>query len=445
VGYVNREVIRKDKVEIYQREGESPRWYAKLRIGRKITKRLSLGTTDRDEAERIALDQYQELEFKHGKGLSLSPKRFSKVAEDFLSHYEQQVDIKESVPSAKQMNLKKFSRNQLQKKSYIIQKYLIPFFESKSIQGITEHDIEDYVSNRLTYWITGKGAKIDSITYTRNGRKITRPKNAAEKSPPSYSTINKELTCLRAIFGFASKKRLISASEIPSIENITKPDGYDEEHETPSFTEQEMKKLLNAIGKKFQEQKNPKHKLAHRRLGLYIAIMASSGMRTSDAKNLKFTDCKVFKKGSKQYFSIFVGSKGKQRELVPLKECKNLIDRMKKYHQKNAKQFGWEYSDSMFMFSNENGVPIDSFTTALDRALKDCDLLFTNDGRKRSSRSFRSFYITSALLEGSMTMEQLAGNVGNSPDVIWQHYNRMKSNQIPEKFQFKSVMSGLFT
>ena len=131
--------------------------------------------------------------------------------------------------------------------------------------------------------------------------------------------------------------------------------------------------------------------------------------------------------------------------MVPLTECKNLVDKMKKYHQKNAKQFGWEYSDSMFVFSSEHGEPVKSFTTALNGILEECGLLYTNDGRKRSSRSFRSFYITSALLEGSMTIEQLAGNVGNSPDVIWQHYNRMKSNQIPEKFQFKSVMSGLFT
>lgn len=444
MAYINREVIRKDKVEIYQRSGESPRWYAKLRIGRKITKRPSLGTTDRDEAERIALDLYQELEFKHGKGLSLSPKRFSKVAADFLSHYQQKVEMRESLPANKQLNLKKYSRNQFEKKSVIINKFLIPFFGNKNIQDINDRDVADYIEHREAYWCTGDRAQEESVTYKRNGRTVKRPKRDAEKAPPSYTTINKDLTALRAIFTFAKEKRLLSQHEIPSIGNITKPDGYDDEHETPSFTDQEMKKLIGAISKKATFQQNPKHRLAHKRLAYYIAIMASSGMRTSDAKRITFNDCSVFKKGDSEYFLIDVGSKGKRRELVPLPQCRVFIEKLKNHHQKNAKEFGWEYSDDMYVFSNERGKRINSFAKALDGILAECGLLYTKDGRKRSSRSFRSFYITTALTQGNMTIEQLAGNVGNSPDVIWQHYNRMKSKHIPEKFQFNSIFHGLF-
>ena len=442
--YINRLVLRKEKIEIYQRSGGSTIWYTKLRIGRKITKRLSLRTSDKEEAERIALDLYQELEFKHTKGLSLSPKRFSKVATDYLAFYEDNVVIRESLSPNSQLNLKKYSRNQFISRNRIINKFLLPFFADRNIQDISEHDIQDYISNRMVYWITGEGTKDKSIKYLRNGRYVSRPKLPAENSPPSYSTVNKELTVLRAIFKFSKNKRLLSQHEIPSIENITKPHGYDKRHETASFTEQEMKKLLSTIGKKHHYQTNPKHKLAHKRLGLYIGIMASSGMRTSDAKRLTFNDCNKFSKTGTDYFSIYVNSKGKRRELVPLPECEQFISSMKKYHQKNAKKFGWVYSDDLFVFSNEYGKRVNSFAKGLDGILEECGLLHTKDGRKRSSRSFRSFYITSALIDGKMTIEQLAGNVGNSPDVIWQHYNRMDAKNIPEKFQFNSVFSGLF-
>ena len=139
---------------------------------------------------------------------------------------------------------------------------------------------------------------------------------------------------------------------------------------------------------------------------------------------------------------MYVGSKGKKREFIPLKACQNFIDKMKIHHKKNAKKFNWRYSEDMYVFSNEYGKRINSFSNGLNTALKKCGLLHTKDGRKRSARSFRSFYITSALLEGSMTIEQLAGNVGNSPDVIWKHYNRMKSKHIPEKFQFENILGN---
>jgi integrase len=450
MAYRDKYTIRRGKITLYRRDAEgsntqtSDIWYAAFKIPGIKTPRRSLHTEYQDEAEAIAEDMYQELLHRHKKGLSFTTKRFSAVANDYLQYFTAQTKLHDSLDDHQKHKLRKFSPTALKNKSPLIKRHLIPFFGDKPINGITQHDIEKYKTARELYWVTGEGSQLPNITYKRGKRTVTRDKLPSEKNILSHNTINKELTIIRDIFDYAKSKNVISKEEIPEISNVPKPNGYDEDHSTPELSEDELRKLLNAIGKKYVYQTNQKHKLAHKRLGMYIAIMASTGLRVSEVKKLTFNDCRIISSNKTEYQAIYVAAKGKTRETIPLRACRKFIEQMRKHHTINAKNFGWEFTDDMPVFMDEKGNHIGSFSKALNSILDEADLLHTKDGRKRNSMSFRPTFITLALSKGEMSTIQLAVNLGTSVEVIERHYNQMKSRHIPEKHQFETTFDRYF-
>jgi len=451
MAYRDQYSIRRGKITLYRRDSEgsdkapSDVWYAAFKIPKIKSVRRSLKTEYQDEAEAIAEDMYQELLHRNKKGLSFSTKRFSAVSNDYIAFFKSQSQHHESLPENQKYKLRKFSASALKNKLPLIEKRLIPFFGDKLISDITKHDIEQYKTQRAMYWVNGEGSSTESITYQRGKKTVTRTKSPREKTVVSHNTINKELTIIRDIFGFAKDKKILSDDEVPTIQNVQKPSGHDKDHASADLTEDELMKLLNAIGKKYKFQSNPKHKLSHKRLGLYIAIMAFTGMRVTEAKKITFRDCRLIKKNGDEFLVIYVSGKGKKRETVPLRDCKILISQMRKYHIKNSEAYGWTFTDEMPVFMNEKGKPIGSFAGSLNTILGEAGLLYTADGRKRSAMSFRPTFITLALSKGEMSDMQLAVNMGTSTDVIERHYNQMQSHHMPEKFQFPTMFDRYFT
>ena len=218
--------IRQGRITLYRRTAQGTRhqsdnWYARFKIPGQKAIRKSLKTADKLEAESIAESHYFELVEKSKRGLSLTSKQFSHVARAFLRDYEDNVKREESLPLHEREHKPDLFRN----KKRIVQNYLIPFFDGKTLQDITDFDIDRYKDWRRTYWTSGEGAEIEYIEYERNGRKVRRPKRKSEQKEPDYSTINKELTVIRDIFEYARLKRMIEGREIPTIKNVKKPKG----------------------------------------------------------------------------------------------------------------------------------------------------------------------------------------------------------------------------
>lgn len=297
---------------------------------------------------------------------------------------------------------------------------------------------------RQSYWISGQGSKTQEIVYERNGRKVSRPKRPSEHSAPTYGTINKELTVIRQIFAYACEKDLVSQTEIPAIKNLSKPKNYDEDHERPSFTEHELDTVFRTVTNKWVGQGNSKHKLAHMRLLYYMMLLALTGMRVTEAKNLKFSAFQTYQHNGEEQLKVLVGGKGKQRLITPLDGCAELIRKWKNHHKKNAEMHGWTFSDDIHVLTNEHGRRIKSHDTALNHLLEECNLLHDPQGRKRNAGSFRSQYITAALTNSNLTHYQIAVNCGTSVEVIERHYSRMQSIHIPEKFKFRSIVNEYF-
>ncbi|MBU2985882.1 hypothetical protein KO528_11010 [Saccharophagus degradans] len=443
MAYRDQYSIRQGKIDLYRRTSEggkhqSDAWYCAIRIPGQKTIRRSLKTDDQDRAERLAESLWFDLNQRSERGLSLNTKRFELVAKSFIKDLEQKVERDSKLEPIKQ----EFKPALLRSKSLIVSKYLIPYFEAKKLTDITDQDIANYEHWRRTYWLSGEGAEQEAITYVRDGRKVSRPKLDREKKEPNWNTINKELTTLRQIFEFARKSNLIEGREIPIIKNVRKPRNL--KSKKPGLTEQEVKHLLQTLVTRYHSQTNPKHKRSHKLLLHYISWMCLTGMRVAEAKNLKISDCRKFKKNGKDYLKVFVYGKGTSRELIALSEASIVLDKLIYFHKENAKLHGWKYKKDMPLFVDQYGKPVGSFANGLNRAFEDAGLLYDVRGDKRSGGAFRKYYITHALIVGNINYFELAKQTGNSVLVIEQYYAEIDPTERPEMFIFENALSGVY-
>lgn len=434
--------IRQGRITLYRRthqgsEYQSDNWYAYLKIPKQKAIRKSLKTTDRDEAESLAESLFFDLTEKSKRGLSLKSKRFELIARRYIDDFEANAEREKDAP----LHLRSYKPALLKNKKTIVQKYLVVFFAEKTIQEITDFDVESYKHWRKNYWISGLGSEVTEITYTRKGHKITRPKSIREKREPHHSTINKELTVLREIFDFARMSRIIEGREIPSITNLKKPKL--EQPKKSGLSETEVKHLLKTLVDRYRNEPNSKHKRHLKLLIHFVSFMCLTGMRYSEAKQVKFSDCESHTKGDADYLKIFVRAKGKSRELIGLHESATTLEKLRIYHLENAETNEWQFNDDTYVFTDQYGNRVNSFSKSLNRALSDADLLFDKHGTKRNAGAFRKYYINSALMSGVNYFE-LAKQCGTSVTVIEQFYAQIETWNKPEKFIFSHALSGIY-
>jgi len=443
MAYIDSYTIRQGKITLYRRDSEgsihqSKSWYAKFKIPGEKPIRRSLKITDQSEAEIIAENLYFDLVQKSQRGLSLNSKHFSLVAKAYLNDFENKVKNDSHLPPKDQT----YKQNRFSHKSHVINKFLIPYFGSKTLSDINDFDIDHYIENRNNYWITGDGSKQENITYKRDGRTVTRRKHRREMQQPNYNTVNKELTVLRQIFEYSRLKRLIQGQEIPTIKNLRKPKNTD--GRKPGLSVNEVKHLTSTLHARYKAEKNPKHKRHLKLLLHYIAFMCLTGIRVSEAKNLIFNDCSIQKKGKKEYLKIYVHGKGKSRELIGLDESIIVLNKLRILHKENSEIHDWTFNEDMSLFLNQYGVKINSLANGLDRALKDAELLYNPHGTKRSAGAFRKYYITQALLIGEVNYFELAKQCGTSVNVIENYYASIDVTHTPERFIFKNALTGIY-
>lgn len=438
--YRERYSIRDGHILMYKRTSQgtkyqSDNWYAKFKIPNHKPIPRSLKTSNQEEAEMLAEDLLYDYKIKAKRGVSLTSTKFTSVANAFVKDFAAKVEQYSAFPPHKQ----KCKPDMLRNIKSITENYLIPYFGKKTLQGITDDDIESYEDWRNTYWVSGKGAKIKAITYIRDKHKVSRPKQKAEQRPPDYSTINKELTVLRKIYKFAKRKRLIEGREILQIENLEKPANHS--GKKPGLTGMELKHLVDTMIKRHKTETNPKHARHLLLLMYYVLFMSLTGLRVAEGKKLRLSDCELIKSNGKEYLKIFVSAKGKSRELIGLDESNFILEELKALHKENARIHHWEYRNDLPIFTNQYGKAVSSFAKGLDRAFMDANLLFDSHGKKRAAGAFRKYYITTALTEGEVDYFSLAKQCGTSVAVIEKYYAEIEIKHQPEKVTFKNIFS----
>jgi integrase len=217
------------------------------------------------------------------------------VAEEFIKKIEAEVERKERSEDHLTYWLPK------------IRRFLIGYFGDKPIDKITSPDIERYLEWRKTYWTSVPGSEIDKIRCEReDGRIFSRP---APRKVASLSTMKGEMVIIRGLFQQSVRWGYSQPIAIPTPSARRRVD-----NRRPSFTPEEYQKLFNTAidrisdlqpktrhikakdGRRWTMKVMPKNIHADRiKLYAYIEIMANSGMRPTEAKNLVWANILLFR------------------------------------------------------------------------------------------------------------------------------------------------------
>ncbi|MBO9655172.1 MAG: tyrosine-type recombinase/integrase [Agrobacterium tumefaciens] len=422
-----------DLFVLFQRDGTN--WSMRYTLdGRQIRK--SLGTRDHTEAYRRANEIWHEQNYRLKHGLSIVEHAFGEVAEEFIRKVEAEAGRKErSADHATYWPPK-------------IRRFLIGYFGNKAIDKITPPDIERYHEWRKTYWTSGPGSEIDKIRCEReDGRVFTRP---APHKIASLSTIKGEMVIIRGLFQQAVRWGYCQPITIPTPvvfkrQDNRRPGFSDDEYKTLfdaalariSQLQPKTKSILAKDGRHWTMKVTPKNIKADRiRLYCYIEIMAHSGMRPTEAKNLTWDNIVGFKDTKnkpigQQDIRLKVRGKGKHGTSVPLLD---VIPALHMLWQMFETEVGRAPNGDDPVFSDAEGKPIASFKKSFNELLKAADLEYDYRGIRRTPYSLRHYYISKMLINGA-SIYDVALNTRTSLQMIEQHYAHVATENIKDRLR----------
>ncbi|WP_412063852.1 tyrosine-type recombinase/integrase [Rhizobium sp. SYY.PMSO] len=423
----------KDPFVLFQRDGTN--WSMRYTMNsRQIRK--SLGTSDETEAHRRANEIWHEQNYRLKNGMSISEHAFNDVAEEFVKKIEDEAERKERSADHAYFWPPK------------IRRFLIGYFGEKPIDKITPPDIERYLEWRKTYWTSGPGSDIEKIRVEReDGRVFSRP---APRKIASLSTIKGEMVIIRSLFQQAVRWGYCQQIVIPNPVVRKRID-----NRRPGFTPEEYEKLFNTAlariselqpktkdvkakdGREWTMKFTPKNIRADRiRLYCYIEIMAHSGMRPTEAKNLTwaniigFRECKN-KPIGEQDVRLQVRGKGKHGTSIPLLD---VIPALSMLWDMFEKEVGREPEDDDPVFADAEGKQILSFKRSFNELLKAAGLEYDYRGVRRTPYSLRHYYISTMLIKGA-SIYDVALNTRTSLQMIEQHYAHVATEHIKDRLR----------
>jgi integrase len=418
---------------LFQRDRTN--WSMRYTInGRQIRK--SLGTTDEVEAYRLANEIWHEQNYRLKQGLSAKEHSFKEAAEEFIAQIELEAARKERSSDHVKYWVPK------------IRRFLIGYFGDKPIDRISPAEIERYLEWRKTYWTSGPGTEIDEIRCERaDGRIFSRP---VPQKVASISTIKGEMVIIRSLFQQAARWGYCQQIIVPTPRARVRID-----NRRPGFTQEEYAKFFHMAltrisemqpkttvvsakdGRAWTRTLTTKNIKSDRiRLYCYIEIMAHSGMRPTEAKNLiwaniiGFRECKDKPIGQRDV-RLQVRGKGKHGTSIPLLD---VIPALAMLWEMFETEVGREPGDNDPVFADAAGKAILSFKKGFNELLKAAGLEYDYRGVRRTPYSLRHFYISQMLIKGA-SIYDVALNTRTSLQMIEQHYAHVATEHIKHRLR----------
>lgn len=404
---------------LFQQNG-SANWSVRFSIRGQGQIRKSLGTKDRQLAEKLAQRVYYESLLKAESGLNVRTTSIAKIIHEYVKHIE------------KRGEQGLMSPNVVNQTKAILTRYVCGFFGEQNPSYISTKTLEDYVTWRSDYWITGPGASETFITYDRRGKQITAPITRQKRVRPSPATLNRERAAINGFLRYCFDSQYIKS--LPEIR--TSKTGYTAR---PGFSVDEFKKFdvwcFEAIS---QEGIHPAVQYDRKLFYAYIHLIALTGVRPTEIKNMKWGDVIGFKLDEKGKpvttdVTLRVHGKGKSRELIPHREVYFTIFLL--WHlYKDSAGFIPAKDDPLLM--HKDRTPFLCFAKQFNNALKATGLTTDYRGVKRTAYSLRHFYITEQLRNG-VDAYILARNAGTSVKMLEEHYDHNSNVKYKEMLRPK--------
>jgi integrase len=365
-------------IYLYRRaEYKKPTWYIRLKIpGAKGYVWKSSGSTDEYAAYKVAEDLYNQSLVKVLSGAKLNSKRISDALTAYIAQHEPEQD-----------------RLSIHYK-ILFAKRLIPIFKSRTFDELDTALVSEVLD------------KLDQ----NSKRKALSP-----------NTIKRLLADLRHFLNWAIEQGY--ADTLPKFPKIR-----DDQNRRPHFDDADWSTLTRYMGT-FVRKAHGSVRRDRVLLVNYVLILANTGIRVGEARNLKWRDIRPITTADlTETVAMVVKGKTGMREVVArtsdVKKWFNNILTERKI------DLGDEGSDlrnaravppDTFVFCGRDGVPIGSFKKSFATLLNDAGVEFDTFGNKRTLYSLRHTYATFRLHEG-VNQYALARNMGTSVAMLEQFY-----------------------
>lgn len=381
-------------------------WYCRIKLPQGDRyKTVSLKTPDINTAKDKAFEHDADVRFRIKHDVPIFNRPFREVAKEYSAFHKRRYEAGE------------ISFHRWRVLDSHIKTQLNNYVGSTQINLIGEDRWKEY-----PYWRqeTGKG---------RSGGKV------------SNGTIRSEMDTFRGIMGFAAGKKYIPESHVFKGKLPVAKVAREE------FTPQEYRKLHTFARGWIKEARTDFNKWSRTMAYNYILIMTNTGMRPTEARNLRWRDVSIRKDNQNRRFVVLsVRGKGKHRELVAAGNVADYLDRVREL----AKPVG----DDQFVFTTNAGWELDVkakanesrdgeahvaarkskrivggsartlYYSIIKRMLEESKLVHSSSGSRRSPYCFRHTYATFRLTEG-VDVYFLAKQMGTSVKMIEDHYGHI--------------------
>jgi integrase len=227
-------------------------WYCRVRVPTEDAyKTVSLKTSDINEAKNKAYDQDADIRFRIKHEVPIFEKSFAEVAKEYS-------DFHKSVAKSGQITMRRWEVVESE-----IRLHLIPYIGNMQILHLGEDKWNEY-----------------PLWRKENGKGIGG-------GPAKDGTIRHEMVTFRAIMNFAADKQYIRERQVPKG-NLPSDNARREE-----FTPQEYRHLHTFARKWIKDARN-KYSAWYRTMAYnFILVMANTGKRPPEARNLRWRDYDV--------------------------------------------------------------------------------------------------------------------------------------------------------
>ncbi len=398
---------------IYRRtDVEHNNWYCRIKLPKQDRyKRISLKTSNIDTAKIEALRHDIAIETKTQHNLPIFDKSFADVAMEYSKQQERLAEIGQ------------ITRQRWKTIDGHIRLHLIPYMGNIQIKLVTDEKWSEY-----PFWRKKHNAPKQPRKHALHKHPKVQPKKKDEEHQPAKDgTVRTEMMTLRAIMRFAAKKKYIPITQVPD------GDMPEDNARREAFTSEEYKALHTFARDKWIDNGDRLNVWYRNMAYTFMLVMANTGMRNSEARNLKWRDIDVRKARDGRTFVVLnVRGKKKHRELIAAANVAEYFERIRALFIEAQKrrlddtpeaEFGPKPDDPAF--STYNGKQAKTlYDTLIGDLLEKSGLLYGSSGSRRSIYSFRHTYATFRLAAGTDSYF-LAKQMGTSVKMIEDHYGHV--------------------
>ncbi|MBV9996331.1 MAG: site-specific integrase [Caulobacteraceae bacterium] len=439
----DKEVLKPGLIIFRRADVDHRNWYCRVKLPKADRyKTISLKTADIGVARHLAAEQEVEIRAMLKHGIPVFNHPFRAVAQEYLITQEARARRGE-ISKERPKKLKTVIESALDTYVGSTQAHLIgdelwagyPAWRRETGAGRHARNGMREVSAERAAEFDAREAAIRAKAIETRGFRQHRPAAAAAPAESrtvafiSDSTIRFEMSIFAAVMNYAIKKRYVPASQRFDDRPKLKTMRRDE------FTLEEYRHL-HTVGRSWVKAATRPSSTWHRTVTYnFILIMCNTGMRPSEAKNLRWRDITTaMDREGRDLVVLSVQGKGKSRKLVAPKSVGDYFERIReatRQYRRGAAEDG-EALEVVFrpedrVFTGITGGPAKSLYQAMIRdLLAQAELREGASGVPRSTYCFRHTYATFRLAEG-VDVYFLAEQMGTSVKMIEEHYGHVNT------------------